>query len=105
MLIVIDPPRFNLLSRIVQRGEYLRVHALVSNAPVKTLNHRILEGFPRPNEIELHSVRVGPSIEGLGRQFAPIVHGDHGERKIRFDSLTAATPVIHDGQRANSPAI
>jgi HTH-like domain len=37
VLSVIDPPRFNLLSGIVQRDEHLRVQALVSKAPVETL--------------------------------------------------------------------
>ena len=124
VLIVIDSPRFNLLSGIVQRDEHLRIQALVSKAPVDTLNHRMLDGFPGPNDIELHSVLVSPGVERLGSTFAPIVHGDHlrvarpfryafegrhprrpGERQIRFDSLTVPTPVIHDGQRANPPAI
>ena len=94
MLIVIDPPRFNILSGIVQRDEYLRVHALVSDAPVKTLNHCILEGFPRPNEIEHHPVLVGPSIERPGRQFAPIVHGDHlwGRPSVSLRALGLPPP-------------
>lgn len=39
----------------------------------KTFDHRILDGFPRPNEIERHSVLVSPGIERLGRKLAPIV--------------------------------
>jgi hypothetical protein len=46
VFMVIDPPRFNLLSGLVPRDEHLRVQALVSNAPVDTLHHRMLDGFP-----------------------------------------------------------
>ena len=77
VLIVIDPPRFNLLSGIGQRDEHLRVHALVAKAPVEALHHRMLDGFPGPHEIERHSVLVGPGVERLGSTFAPGVHGDH----------------------------
>jgi hypothetical protein len=85
-------------------SKYLRVQVLVSKTSIKNLNHRILDGFPRPNEIELHFVLVGLGIERLGGKFAPIAHGDYlrvaslfcyaldghhhlrpRERKIRFD--------------------
>ena len=65
---------------------------------------------PHLEERELHAVRVGPGIGHLSRQFTPTVHRNHlrgarsfcytlegrqrsrpDERKIRFDSLTAAT--------------
>jgi hypothetical protein len=45
VLIVIDPPRFNLLSGIVQRDEHLRIQALIAKLAVKAFNKRILHTF------------------------------------------------------------
>jgi hypothetical protein len=121
---VIDPPRFNLLSGLVPRDEHLRVQALVSNAPVDTLHHRMLDGFPGRMTSSVTPCSWASGVERLGRQFAPMVHGDPlrvarpfrdalsgrhdrrpGERQIRFDSLTVATPVLHDRPRATPSAI
>ena len=54
VLIVIDSPRFTLLSRIVSRHEHLRVHTLVPKPSVETLNYRILHRFVEPDDIEVH---------------------------------------------------
>jgi hypothetical protein len=40
VLIVIDSPRFNLLSGIVERHKDIRVQTLISKPSVETLNHR-----------------------------------------------------------------
>ena len=117
-LIVVDSPRFNLLSRIVQRDEHLRVQTLISKAPVETLNHRILHGFSRSDNIQLHLVGISPGIQRLQGKFAPIVLGDDlrvatllcrsreggdhllaGQGEVWLDYLTVPTLVIHDRAR------
>lgn len=45
-LIVVDSPRFNLLSRIVQRDEHLRIQILISKAPVELSITAFSTGFP-----------------------------------------------------------
>ena len=62
-LILVDSPRFNLLSRIVHRHEHLRIQTLTSKSPVETLNHRILQGFSRSDKIQLHLVGISPGIQ------------------------------------------
>jgi hypothetical protein len=42
VLILIDQPRFKLLPVIVQQHENIRIQTLISEAPIKTLNHRVL---------------------------------------------------------------
>ena len=52
MLIVVDPPRFDLHLRVVERCELVHVQALVAEAPVERFNEGILNGLARTNEIE-----------------------------------------------------
>jgi len=75
-LIVVDSPRFNLLSRIVQRDEHLRIQTLISKAPVETLNHRISHRFSRPNEVELASASLGPILQRPGLKSCAMINGD-----------------------------
>ena len=77
VLMVIDPPCFDLLPGIVERAEHVGIQAFIAKPAVKPLHHRILYGFPRSDAIELHAMRIGPGIERLGREFPAIVHGDY----------------------------
>jgi hypothetical protein len=73
VLIVIDSPRFNLLSGIVERHKDIRVQTLISKPAVETLNHRILLGCARPNEVQLDAMVVCPDVECLRGEFTPVV--------------------------------
>ena len=64
VLIVIDPPRFDLGLRIFDRRELMDVQALVAQPPVKRLDERILHGFAGADEIELHAALRTPSPRG-----------------------------------------
>ena len=52
VLIVIDSPRFNLLSGIVERHEDIGVQTLISKRAVETLNKRILNRLPRLDKVQ-----------------------------------------------------
>ncbi len=78
VLIVIDSPGFNLLSGIVQRDEHLRVQTLVSKSAVDTLDHRILHGFTRSDEIELDPMFVCPGVKRLRGKFGAVVYPEGG---------------------------
>jgi hypothetical protein len=43
VLIVIDPPCFDILPRIVERDEHLGIQALIAKPAIKALNQRIIE--------------------------------------------------------------
>ena len=63
MLIIVEPPGFNHCLGIVERGELVHVHTLVSQAAVKGFNTGILHGFAWPNAVELHASVIGPILE------------------------------------------
>jgi hypothetical protein len=77
VLIVIDPPCFDLLSGILERDEHMSVQTLVTKSSVETLNHRILHVFSRSDKIQLYPVGIGPGIQRLRDKFTLLVHGDH----------------------------
>src|SRR5215469_5898077 len=124
MLIVIDSPGFNLLSRIVQGDKHLRVQTLVAKSAVETLNHRMLHGFAGPHEIQLDVMRVSPCVERVRGKPADVVDGNHfgiatvlgsplqsrdhlgpRQREIHLNEWTVPTPVIDDGEGSNAPSI
>jgi len=106
VLIVIDSPRFNLLSGIVERHKDIRVQAFVSKSSVETLNHRILHRCARPDEIQLvhgdhHWI---PSPLGHPFQSRNYLHASQCD-EIGLDYLTIPTIVIHDREGSEPPSI
>jgi hypothetical protein len=63
VLIVVDPPGFDLGLRIFDGREWVDVQALVAETPVERLDEGILHGFPRPNEVELDATTIRPAFE------------------------------------------
>ena len=63
MLIIVEPPGFNLCLGIGERSELVHVQTLISQETVKGFNKGILHGFARPNEVELHASVIGPIFE------------------------------------------
>jgi len=59
--IVIDPPRFDLRLRFVDRRELVHVQALVAQTPSKSLNRGVFHGFPWTDEIQLDAAALGES--------------------------------------------
>ena len=86
VLIVIDSPRFNLLSGIVERYEDISLQTLIAKPSIETLNHRILHGFAGIDKVKLDAMVVGPGVKYLRGEFTPVVHGDH---------LWIPTPLSH----------
>jgi hypothetical protein len=72
--IVLDPPRFDDLPRLLQRREPVLIQAFRPEMPVETLDVRIVRRLAGPGEFELHAVLVRPSVECLGDELRPVVH-------------------------------
>jgi len=62
-LILVEPPGFDEVLGLGERGELVHVHTLVSQAAVKGFNTGILHGFAWPNAVELHASVIGPILE------------------------------------------
>ena len=75
-LIVFPPPLLDLPCCIGQADEPVVIETLVSEAPIEALDERILVRFARINEMQGHSVLVGPLIHGQAGELRPVVHDD-----------------------------
>jgi hypothetical protein len=49
------------------------VQALVTKPSVERLDHRIIRGFSRSAEVELHAVEVGPEIQTPRDELWPVI--------------------------------
>jgi hypothetical protein len=62
-VIVLDPPRFDLLAGIVDRFELYRVQALIAQALIERLDVPVFSGFSGMDEVELHTSAIRPFLE------------------------------------------
>ena len=58
--IIVEPPGFNDVLGLGERGELVHVQTLVSQSPVKRFNEGVFHRFPWSNEVELHTPSIGP---------------------------------------------
>ena len=123
-LIVIDPPRFQLRVGVGQRDKLVDVEAFVAEPTVKRFDVRILNGFARVNEVELHPVSIGPVLERAGQKLGAMIHGDRarrgtgpdraieggrdvptGQAQAALQQWALTTPLIDDREHAKRPPI
>ncbi len=58
-LIIVEPPGFNDVLGLSQRGELVYIPTLISRSSVKRFNEGVLYGFALPNEVEVHASPIG----------------------------------------------
>jgi hypothetical protein len=63
LLVVVPAPILKRLARVVKALEPPRVQALVSKAAVERLDVRVVDRFPRPDEVDIDAAEIRPSIE------------------------------------------
>jgi hypothetical protein len=84
-------PRVYLRLRIRDRRELMHVQALVTE-PLNDSTKAFSDGFPAPNEIELHAACERPIFEGPRHELRPVIHpnrardGARGDRPIKRDA-------------------
>jgi len=78
--IVVETPRFDLASRVVDRGELVDVQALVAEPPVEGLDEGIFDRFPGANKIELHTAGEGPAFQRPRHELGAVIDGDRTRR-------------------------
>ena len=62
--IVVQPPGFDQLFGFFQIAEPVLVQAFVPQPAVEALDVRVLDRLAGLNEVQLHSLAVGPGIQG-----------------------------------------
>ena len=100
------------------------VQAFVPEAPVETLDVRVLDRLAWPDEVQLHAIPVCPFIEHLAFELRPVIHRNRqrkspqigqpveygrnatpGNRGVDLDRRALAAVVVHDRQAPKLPAI
>jgi hypothetical protein len=71
--VVVDPPFFDDLTCFLEVGEQVLVETLVAQPAVETLDQRVFNGLPWPNEVELDAAPVGPLVEGLRDEWSTVI--------------------------------
>jgi hypothetical protein len=72
-LMVFPPPGVYFFSGVFQGQEPVLVQAFLTKTSIESLNESIVGGLPRPTEIQLYSVQIGPLVQPLGGELWPIV--------------------------------
>lgn len=63
LLVVVAPPRFDHVLRVRDGRELMHVQTFVAPLPVERFDVRVLDGSPRPNEVELYAALIRPVLE------------------------------------------
>src|SRR5438067_11982080 len=124
MRIVVDPPRFDLGARVLDRHELRDVQTLIAQSSVERLYVPVLSGLSRMDEVEFYAALVCPVLERSGSELRSVIyrnrHGrpgmldrsiqgrDHvaaGERKPRLKQRSLATKLIDHGEHPKWPSI
>ena len=71
MLIVVPAPGGDQDTSLRQARKPMVIQALVPEAPVEALDERVLRGFARLDQFELHAMLVGPLVQCLAGKFWP----------------------------------
>ena len=70
--VVVDPPVFDDLARFCDTGEPVLVQAFLSETPIETFDVRVLGRLAGIDEVQLHTVIIGPGIKGATSQFGAV---------------------------------
>ena len=72
--IVVEPPGVDDVSGLGQTDEPVLVQTLIPEPPVEAFDETVLDGFPRIDESQLHSVLVRPLVEDPAGELRTVVH-------------------------------
>lgn len=98
--VVIKPPGFNEYPGVFEIEEPVLVEAFVAHGSVEALDEGVLDRFTGLlDELQLHAVLVGPSVERLARELRAVVRQDAFRMPQFSDEAVehSATPVTAQG--------
>ena len=114
VLIVVDPPRFDLLLGLLDRMKPVQVQTFFPELSVEALDVRILHRLARTDKVQFHPVAMSPFVQGTTAELRSIVHRDDlgldalirqsvqdlddppsRDGDIGYDSWTLTAKVIH----------
>jgi hypothetical protein len=63
MIVVVDPPGFDLLPGLIDRPELVNVQAFIAQPPVERFAQPIIRGLSGPCKVQQHTVLPCPLVE------------------------------------------
>jgi len=99
-VLIILPPRFDLIPGIGQGQQPILVQTLSSESAVERLDERIIGGLAGPAEVQFNLVEAGPLIHGLRNELTTVIDLNcprsasaleqatrHGDNVVALDAL------------------
>src|SRR5215218_1670106 len=81
--VVVDPPGLDRVARLLQRREPVTVETLGAKVAIEGFGKGIVRRFPRPRELQLHSMLICPRVQRFRDELRSIVDGDAFWRPCR----------------------
>ena len=75
--VVIDPPVFDNLARLADACEPVLVQTLIPKPAIETFDVCILGRLARIDEVQLHTVVVGPGIKSAASKFWAVINNQN----------------------------
>lgn len=79
------------------------VETLLAELAVERLNEGVVRGFPKPAEVELHFIEVGPPVERFRDELRTVVEADRFWRGASLDNLFQGFHHVVAGQPLTNP--
>ena len=100
--IVIDSPRFDRTSCILDGRELSDIQTLIAQSSVEGFHLPVLSRFSRMDEVELHTASIRPFLERLGGELRGVINRDRDRRSGLLDrpihaSATSWPPNVNLG--------
>lgn len=97
--VVVDPPFFDGLARLVEVGEQVLVEALLTQSAVEALDESILHRFARCDVVPFDTAFLLPSQDGIRGRLGAVVADDHAGMTALFGDPIEFTGNTQAGER------
>ena len=91
-MVVIMLPCLELLTRILQCGEFVDVQTLIAQAPVERLDETVVRGLAGSRVVQLHATSPSPIIKRLGRELGAAIDSDRLRSAVLHCSVVQSLP-------------
>ena len=76
MMVVIDPPRFDLAPGVLDRQELIGVQTFIAELAVEGLDEAVFDGLSGPDEVEKDTALICPLIEDATSELRAVIDRD-----------------------------
>src|SRR5580700_10483889 len=76
MMVVIDPPRFDLAPGGLDRQELIGVQTFIAEVPIERLDEAVFDRLSGPDEVEQDTALIRPLIEHARSELRAVIDRD-----------------------------